>query len=590
MPDPALVVEDYSFWFKLPGGGRALALEGVSFDVAAGELLLVLGTSGAGKSTLALNLVGVYPDFFGGFNSGRILVNHPERGLVNRRELDQGQRFRTVNMLFQNPEDQIVTLTVEEEVGFALENYLVPAGEIDGRIDRALDLVGLRGFRQRPTLRLSGGEQQRVALAAMLAMEPRVLILDEPTSNLDPAGTAEVLAALDRVREHLDLALLLIEHEVDHVFDTADRVLLVDGHTVQGPWTPRAFLDERGLEVRDRMGLWIPQAAEVGLGLRRDGVNLPDVPLNGEELAGMVRALGRPVPSRPPRPAAPPSPPTRTPPEPAAGEPVIQVRDVSFSYPGREGVLREVSLDIRRGELLAVVGQNGSGKSTLAAHLNGILKPAGGQVLVHGKATTAYRFADLARRVAYIFQTPEKQFIRTTVAEEIAHGLKALKLPSEEIDARVAEALERVRLTDRRDASPYVLSHGQKRRLSVACMVVAGPDVVVLDEPTFGQDHQQAQRLMRLLRDLADGGAAVVFITHDMRLVAEYADRCAVMAGGELLLDATPLELFDRADVLAHARLAAPPVHRIARDLLGEPVLTAEELRQRIEEPLYDRS
>jgi len=591
MPEPALVVEDYSFWFKLAEGGRALALDGVSFEVAKGELLLVLGTSGAGKSTLALNLVGIYPDFFGGWNQGRVLINHPERGMVNRRQLDQGQRFRTVNMLFQNPEDQIVTLTVEEEVGFALENYLVPTSEIGARIDRALGLVGLEGFRERSTMKLSGGEKQRVALAALLALEPSVLILDEPTSNLDPVGTAEVLDAVDRIRDRLDITLVLVEHEVDEVYDKVDRVLLVDNRKVHGPYSPRAFLEERGLSVRDDMGLWIPQAAEVGLGLCQAGVPLPSLPLTGDELVTAVRATAGPTAraNGSPSPAVPVAPPApERPREP--GETVIELRDVEFSYPSGQLVLNGVNLGIRRGELLAIVGQNGSGKSTLAAQLNGILKPSKGEVLVHGKPTTRYRFADLARRVAYIFQVPEKQFIRNNVHDEMAHGLKALKLSPEEISARVDDFLESVRLTDRRDTSPYVLSHGQKRRLSVGCMVIAEPDVVVLDEPTFGQDWQQAQRLMGLLWQLADNGAAVVFITHDMRLVAQYADRCAVLCDGQVICEGTPTELFSRPEVLARAKLKAPPVYHFSRELLGEPLLSTADLQSRIEEHARGRS
>ncbi|MQA84038.1 MAG: ATP-binding cassette domain-containing protein [Streptosporangiales bacterium] len=589
MPPPAMVVENYSFWYKLSEGREALALHDVSFEVSKGDFVLVLGMSGSGKSTLALNLVGVYPDYFGGRNEGRILVDHAEKGLVNRRELDRGQRFHTVNMLFQNPEEQIVTLTVEEEIAFALENYLVPRGEIGEHIDAALDLVGLNGFRRRPTHQLSGGEKQRAALAAMLAMRPRVLILDEPTSNLDPVGTEEVLDAVGRIRERSDVTLMVVEHEVDAVFDQVDKVLLVDGKTVHGPNTPREFLAGHGLDVRDRMGLWIPQASEVALELGRAGVSLPTVPLNGEELVAAVRdtidsdqvPIAAPVP--------PPAPPTE-PPSVEPGEVVIEVRDASFSYPSRPDVLRGVNLAVRRGELLAIVGQNGSGKSTLAAHFNGILKPSAGEVLVHGKPTTKYKLADLVRRVAYIFQVPEKQFIRNTVYEEMAHGLRALRLANDEVRERVDRFLESVRLLDRKEASPYVLSHGQKRRLSVACMVIAGPDVVVLDEPTFGQDYQQAQRLMRLLRALADDGAAVAFITHDMRLVAEYADRCAAMADGKVIFDGSVPDLFAGSDVLARARLTPPAVHGFSAELLGEPCLDTAEVRERIKEAIHGRS
>lgn len=579
MTEPALAVRDYSFWFKPQGGAPEgpAALADVSFEVVQGSFVLILGRSGAGKSTLALNLVGIYPDYFGGRNQGAMLVNHPERGLVNRREIDAGERFKLVNMLFQNPEDQIVALTVEEEVGFALENYLFEPAEIHRRIDSALDLVGLDGFRTRSTIQLSGGEKQRIALAAMLALEPRVLILDEPTSNLDPAGTADVLATIDRIRSLVDLTVMVIEHEVDEVFDRVDTVLLVEEQRVHGPFTPRRFISERGLQVRDEMGLWIPQAAEVGLELRRDGLEVAEVPLNGDELVDTVSKIGQ-------FPLTPPAPP---PPIPAErgdqGAPVIEVDDVSFAYGDRE-VLSGVSLASYRGELLAIVGQNGSGKSTLASLFNGISEPASGEVRVEGKATTDYEFAHLVRRVAYIFQVPEKQFIANSVYDEIAHGLRSLGLSAEEVDRRTLEFLETVRLADRRDASPYVLSHGQKRRLSVACMVVGRPEVVVLDEPTFGQDYHQAQNLMQLLKGLAADGASVVFITHDMRLVAEYADRAAVLSDGRIIFEGGPAQLFASAEVLERARLRPPSVHDFSHKILGEPVLTTPELTARIRE------
>lgn len=596
MTQPALVVEDYSFWYKGLGGARTLALEHVSFEVTKGEFVLILGPSGSGKSTLALNLVGIYPDFFGGWNDGRILVDIPGRGLVNRRELDRGTRFKTVNMLFQNPEDQIVTLTVEEELGFALENYLVPVTEIPARIDRALELVGLEGFRARSTTKLSGGEKQRVALASMLAMEPRVLILDEPTSNLDPQGSEEVLTAIGRVRDRLDITMLIVEHEVDEVFHQVDRAILVDGKNVSGPYQPREFLAQHGLDVRDRMGLWIPQATEIALKLAREGMELASLPLTGPELVTEVRAARDGRPSSPavtsPRPDQldPPDQPAPTSPDLVTprtrGETVIEVREVHFSYPTKPDVLCGVTFDVRRGELLAIVGQNGSGKSTVAAQLNGLLRPSRGEVLVDGRPTTRYKFAELAKRVAYIFQVPEKQFIRTTVTDEMSHGLKALRLPEEEIAERVERFLADVNLTERADASPYVLSHGQKRRLSVACMVIADPEVVVLDEPTFGQDHRQAQRLMQLLRGLASRGAAVAFITHDMRLVAEHADRCVALTGGRTIFDGTPMELFSSPDVLRRARLKTPPIFDASRELFGEPILDADDAGARIKELL----
>lgn len=584
MPAPAILVEDYSFWYQSTGKDGTADLHDVSFAVEQGDFVLILGMSGSGKSTLALNLVGIYPDFFGGHNKGRVLVDHKDKGLVNRRELTAAERFQTVNMLFQNPEDQIVTLSVEEEIGFALENYLTPTSEIDARIDRSLDLVGLKGFRSRSTTKLSGGEKQRVALAAMLAMQPRVLILDEPTSNLDPVGTDEVLTAVDRIREQGDTTLMVVEHEVDAVFGQVDKVLLVDGNTVHGPAGPREFLAEHGLDVRDRLGLWIPQASEAGLELRAAGVPLPRVPLDGRELVEDVRDL---MPANVPERAV--APPAGTP-SPAVGEVALEMRGVHFSYPSKPDVLRGIDLEVRRGELLAIVGQNGSGKSTLAAHFNGLLKPSRGEVIVDGKPAKSYKFADLVRRVAYIFQLPDKQFVRNTVRHEMSHGLEAMKMPKAEIDERVERFLESVRLLEREDASPYVLSHGQKRRLSVACMVITEPDVIVLDEPTFGQDYQQAQRLMRLLRSLAAGGAAVTFITHDMRLVAEYADRCVAMCEGEAIFEGTASELFGRPDVLDRARLKRPAVYDFSQQLLGTPSLDVSPVLEHVKEAVGERT
>lgn len=588
--EPALVVEDYSFWFK-PAPGRpeaSPALVDVSFEIQTGSFVLILGRSGSGKSTLALNLVGIYPDYFGGRNQGRMLIKHPDRGLINRRELEAADRFRLINMLFQNPEDQIVALTVEEEVGFALENYRFAPPEIHRRIDYALDLVGLDGFRRRETLHLSGGEKQRVALASMLALEPSILILDEPTSNLDPAGTADVLGTIDRVREKIGLTVMVIEHEVDEVFSRVDTVLLVEDHRVMGPFTPHEFMDERGIFVRDDMGLWIPQASEIGLELQALGIDLRgSVPLNGTELVEALETLdaGFPLASAPATGDVDPDPPAA---RKESRTTVIDVQNVSFAYGDRQ-VLTGISLAIHRNELLAIVGQNGSGKSTLAILFNGIAKPDSGVVLVDGIPTSDYDFAHLVKRVAYIFQVPEKQFVCRTVYDEIAHGLRSLGLSETDVDERTLAFLETVRLLDRRDASPYVLSHGQKRRLSVAAMVIGNPEVVVLDEPTFGQDYHQAQNLMQLLRALADDGAAVVFITHDMRLVAEYADRTAVLCDGEIVFDGTPSRLFADKEILARTRLKPPAVHDIADRLFGEPVLTTPALSQRIQEVIGDR-
>ncbi len=269
-------------------------------------------------------------------------------------------------------------------------------------------------------------------------------------------------------------------------------------------------------------------------------------------------------------------------PRPRLSNPAIELREVSFNY-AEQSVLKNLNLLAHKNELLAIVGQNGSGKSTLASLCNGIEQPDSGTVFVDGIPTGDYSFEKLVRRVAYIFQVPEKQFVCSTVYDEIAHGLRTLGVEQDEIEQQTVKLLGTVRLLDRRDASPYVLSHGQKRRLSVAAMVVSKPRVVILDEPTFGQDYQQAQNLMQMLRDLANEGASVIFITHDMRLVAEYADRVAVLCDGKIIFNGQPEELFTTEEVLLRARLKPPSVAQFSARLLGYPVLTTQALIERIQ-------
>jgi len=377
---------------------------------------------------------------------------------------------------------------------------------------------------------------------------------------------------------------------------------------VTGPLTPREFMRSNGLHVRDEMGLWIPQATEVGLELEQRAVALDRVPLSGDELVRSLRemivtgpvpaagtaagAAGAPAGEAGTRAEAPATPTTAV----AGGrglaadrDSVIQIRDVSFSYSARADVLRDVSFDIRSHEVLAIVGQNGSGKSTLAAQLNGILRPSKGEVLVDGKPTTAYKFAKLAKRVAYIFQVPEKQFITGNVYDEVAHSLHALKVDETEIRERVDEMLDQIGLSDKRTLSPYMLSHGQKRRLSVACMVISEPDVIILDEPTFGQDYRQARRIMEFMTSLANKGSAVAFITHDMRLVAEYADRCVALSQGRAIFEGGPAELFRAGDVLHQTHLKMPPVMAFCDELLDQTVLTSADAVDRIMEVVHGR-
>ncbi len=572
-----LQIEDYTFWYLRQEGDKLIrtkVLDNVNLEIRRGEFVLLLGPTSSGKTTLCLNILGVLPDLLGGRSEGKVLL-HDNEGLVDRSDIPLERRFLAANMVFQDPNDQLVALTVEDEIAFAMENYQVPRDEMVRRIDEVLGIVGMTDFKFDYVSTLSGGEKQRVAIAAMLALRPRLLLLDQPTSNLDPVGTMQVLETIRNIRQTLDITILLVEHARDGVFETADQVFLFADKTIKFSGTPRALIEQYGMELRDRYGLWMPQASEVGLALREQGVEVDPIPVSRDEVARVLNEVGLVRGTDVPEGVLAERKYQRT----GSEEPILRVRDLSFSYPTREGVLRDVSFEVYSGETLAILGQNGSGKTTLISHLPGILKPTSGDVIVKGINTKSAKIQDLARHVAFVFQYPDRQFITTSVEAELAHSLKASKTPPEEIERRVEEVLDRIGLKSQRKEHPFSLSHGQKRRLSVACMQIAEPELIILDEPTFGLDWQQVTRLMDYLYELTiDRGATTMFVTHDMRLVAKYAQRVIVLHDSRLVFEGSPNELFANTDVLEKTKLSAPPVWYFAEQAIGRGLAQPEEL------------
>jgi energy-coupling factor transporter ATP-binding protein EcfA2 len=585
-----LKLEDYSFWYVGPAAEgqstvETLVLDDVNLEVRRGEFVLLLGPTSSGKTTLFLTIVGVLPGMLGGRARGNLLL-HDGTALVSRKDIPRQQRFVAANMVFQDPNDQLVALTVEDEIAFALENYQVPREQIETRIDEALEVVGLTGFRPRSVTELSGGEKQRVAIAAMLALQPRILLLDQPTSNLDPLGRLEVLRAIDEVRRRLDIAILIAEQATDSIFETVDRVLLLADKTIQFSGTPRELIERYGLELRARFGLWMPQAPEVGLRLRELGLAVDRIPLSREEVvtcllqAGLGEEAVLPVQTDRGREKG----------RGDGGEPVLSVRNLSFSYPSRDNVLRDISFDVYQGETVAILGQNGSGKTTLISHLPGILKPTEGDVFVRGMSTHSATIQELASEVAFVFQYPDRQFITHSVEAELAHGLKAMGTPKGQIGPIVERFLRQIDLWDLRTEHPYSLSHGQKRRLSVACMQIMNPAVIVLDEPTFGLDWLQVTTLMDYLYQLTqEEGTTTLFVTHDMQLVARYAQRAIVLHDSQLVFDGPPPELFAATEVLNRTSLQAPPVWTFSAEVLGSGVLRPEDLCALVEPAVHGR-
>lgn len=523
----------------------------VSFDVRPGDVVLVLGPSGSGKSTLALALDGLIPHDVPATVTGRIDVAGTDAAGASVAELS-----RTVAMVFQDPDAQIVTGTLFDEVCFGPENLLVPESEVRRRAEAALSRMGLWERRNDNPDTLSGGGKQRLAIAAALAMGSPVLVLDEPTANLDPAGVEDVYAALAEVVAAGDRAVVLVEHNLDQAVGFASRVVVLDnaGRLIADGETD-AVLRERAAEFHD-LGVWLPTATLAALRLRAAGYALDPLPLTPAALRASLaahpplsaREAERPAPAAATRAS-----------EPAAVVVATHGLDV---VRGARAVLRGIDLEIRAGEFVAVVGANGAGKTTLVQALAGVVPTKRGAV-------------ERAGRVGFVFQNPEHQFVADTVRGELAHGL-------DPDDPRIDEMLERFGLAGHAASHPFLLSGGQKRRLSVGTALIGGlgddsayagrkrrepTRVLALDEPTFGQDRARAEELLGLLARLHDDGTTIVVVTHDMQLVAEHATRVIVVDAGGIAADGTASAVFADAELLRRAGLRPPPLAAAFRDL-----------------------
>jgi energy-coupling factor transporter ATP-binding protein EcfA2 len=450
-------------------GRRAWAVRDVDLRIAHGERVLLLGPSGAGKSTLLAALAGLLAD-----DSGE------SEGTVEIDGLDPRKAREQVGVLFQDPQTQLVMARSGDDVAFGLENRGVREADIWPRVSDALDRVGFPYPITRPTAALSGGEAQRLALAGVLAMRPGLVLLDEPTANLDPAGAALVREAI--VRSRVESTLIVVEHRVAEALPLVDRVVVLEpGGGVRADGAPEVVFAAYGDQLADA-GVWVP------------GFAFPPVKAAAAAGSALVRAEQLTVAQR----------------------------------------LSPVSLSAAEGEVLAVTGPNGAGKSTLALALGGLLAPSSGRVEAFGDPRPPHRWraTTLTGRIGSVFQNPEHQFVTNRVSDELALGPRRLGRPAAEVTAVVDDLLDRLRLTRLAAANPYTLSGGEARRLSVATALATAPRLLVLDEPTFGQDRRTWIELVTLLAGLRDEGHAIVAVTHDDAFVETVADRTFTLAAG----------------------------------------------------------
>ena len=527
------------------------ALADFSVALPEGELILVVGPSGAGKSTFLRTLNGLAPHFYGGSWSGKIEVG-------GRNPVDLAPRGMAdlVGFVFQDPEAQFVVDTVEDELAFAMENFALPPATMRKRIEEVLDQMGIAGLRQRRIGALSGGEKQRVAIASVLALQPEILVLDEPTSQLDPQAAEEVLLALRQLNEDQGLTVILSEHRLERVAQYADSILYLPALGAAPVLDePRAIMAQLPL---------VPPLVELGRSLGWEP--LPLTIKEGRPFARRItprlatavasEAAGQPPPVPSPAGAG------------APEETVVAVENLHYAYHGHRA-LRGVSFDVRRGEFVALMGRNGSGKSTLLKAMVGLLMGDEGRVTVAGLDTRRASMDEIIRHAGYVPQHPGSLLFSETLAAELAFTRKSHGMPPDpEGDAALLAQLGLAAVAGR---DPRDLSGGEQQRAALAAILVAEPQIILLDEPTRGLDYVQKRNLADLLLDLRRQGRTVVMATHDVELAASCADRVILMGEGQIVVDGPAREVMSDSQVFASQinKLFRDPHYLVVQDVLA---------------------
>jgi len=559
--EKAIEIQNLAFTYKDQTGGRAL--DGINLDISRGEFLMVLGPSGAGKSTLANCLNGIIPNMVRGKYEGAVILNGKEPA-----KQPVSHMARDIGLVFQDFENQLFSTNVRLEIAFSPENFSFPQEEMDGIIDEMLSLIGLEGFDKREPATLSGGQKQRLVIGTVLAGQPKILCMDEPTTDLDPIGKIEVFNLAGRLRQSGGITLIIIEHETGEAL-FADRVLLMKNGKIYklGP-AGEVLRDVEAFNDCGIMPLQIPSFFFQFKG-GKPGV-LPLTPQEGLEAFSLhniiIRGDRHDELCRRDRER-----------EKAYGGVLIDVKDLSYTYPNGTPALYNTSLQVREGEFLAIVGHNGSGKTTLVKHFNGLLKPTSGSAVVCGKDTASNTIFELGRDVGFVFQNPDHQIFSENIYDEVVFSPRLRGVPESELKERVTEALHAVDLDGYEQEDPFTLSKGIRQRIAVASVLSARPRVIILDEPTTGLDYVEQRKMMGLVKRLNETGHTVIIITHTMWVVAEYAHRVAVMNGGELIMYGPTREVFSDDAALRRHSLRAPHIVELSNSL-GKTALSVDEM------------
>jgi len=562
--------------FSFSYDGKNKILKNITLKVNKGERILILGPSGCGKSTLILCLNGIIPQLIKGSVEGTILVKD-----MSSLDTPISSLSQHIGVVFQDPESQFCMLTVKDEIAFGLENLMIARENMEGKIKSSLEKVGLLPYYRWMLNRLSGGMKQRVSLASLLAMDQEILIFDEPTSNLDPKGTREVSEIITKLPK--DKTLIVIEHKLDEFIDIFDKVLLMDrkGRVVAFEHTKEFFLNHQ--QQVKKMGVWIPQISKYIYKLYKNGIKLDNFPLNKEgvkkafekntgirkrSFAVLKQEIGKNI-----------CKPTGN----YTGfckpnQCIIKVENLRYKFrQSCKYVLENINFTVNKGDFLGIIGNNGSGKTTLAKLVINLypVKPPS-KITIYNPHSPEHRAAkkdEILKLVGFIFQNPEHQFIEDSAYKEIAYGLKIRGCDDLSINEKTDEILKIMGLEKLRDANPFNLSQGQKRKLSVASILVVDHEIIILDEPTFGLDYITTTNLMNLLVKLNKKGKTIIIITHDMNIIFKYTRNLLVLKNGNSVFLGSTHKLLSEKEIIESSGLNVPPLYKLYSEVSSYAVL-----------------
>ena len=535
------------FTFQYDAQAEA-TLKDISFDIAKGEKVLILGPSGSGKSTLAQCLNGIIPNIHKGQAQGQVRIDGQD--IFKQSIYDKSQLVSTV---LQDPDGQFIGLTVAEDLAFALENDCADQSEMKDKVAlwaERLDLTSLLNHRPQD---LSGGQKQRVSLAGVLIDESPLLLFDEPLANLDPKSGQETIDLIDKIHKEVGATTIIIEHRLEDVlYRPVDRILLVNDGELLFNGSPDELLSSTLLlENGIREPLYVTVLRQLGFDTRSaqnlsqlDALDLSDLALPDRVLKDKRDS---------------------------SSDSILKVEGLSVSYGDSPAIIEDLSFSLKKGERLAIVGKNGAGKSTLAKALCGFV-PSQGKLTYKGQDISQDSIAGRSERIGFVLQNPNQMISQTMIFDEVALGLRLRGIEEAEVEERVHEVLKTCGLYSFRKWPISALSFGQKKRVTIASILVLKPEIIILDEPTAGQDYKTYTDIMNFLDSLQKQGHTIVMITHDMQLMLEYSDRCLVVVEGKVIADDNPVTILNQKDLLESANLKQTSLYTLGQKLSSDPV------------------